>query len=457
VNIPSNAVITSIDPTTGAATIDPPATGTETAATATIAAEAFNLAQVEEADIRNHSGFNFDVAVFPETITVTPGSIAATSVSDIADLRIGMNCAGSGIPTTIISGINRGSDTIYLGLSAHGSGPIPVQCYWGYQQNGTGIVISAQDFHNASGINVRGQSEFGVLVQGADYAAFSAGRQTASDARPLWGFQDDHTFSEPSLCDFTITQNQPKVFDGNTIWCVSQNAAVRGEQLNFSGVALPASPSGAVIARYSTQNGVVLNAVTYGQGGYFLPSAAHGTPSAPTALQNGDSIGGLEVGGFDGATWNYNAGFINTIAGGEGVGGSGNWSTSSHPTSIEIGTVPIGSTTPRLVLGVEQDGSVISYRPATAPTVSSGAGACGTSPTVLGSVMAGLISVGSGTVGASCAVSWPAATEQTPHCMLSDRNTAALIRMTTASTAGFSFAGSFAAGDSIDYVCGYNN
>jgi hypothetical protein len=446
--IPANAVVTDFTPSTGVAVIDPPATATMAAHTATISTQPFNLGQVAEEDARNHSGFDFDPTIYPESGTITTGSNIVTAVSDIADLRIGMNCAGAGFSGSTILWIDRGADNIYTSVHYAASGAKTFNCFWGYQTGNAGIVVSAQNNINPSAFNARGQSAFGFIVQGAADTAYLVGRQTGSDAHPKWGFRSDRTFTGASQCDFAITTGEKAAIDGNTIWCADQFE----EFFNTSGMPLPVPTVSGIVAQWASPNATLLNPVSYGgNASYLLPTASGGTASAPTALASGAIIGGIQAGGYDGSVWNYSAGDIQLAT-------ASAWSTSSHATDIQFMVVPNGVTTSIKPFAMEQDRTLVSFRPAgSPPTVSSGSSACGVSPSVVGSVMAGLISVGTGTVGSSCTVAWPTATEFAPHCLLSDRTTATAIRMTAADTNGFTFAGSFAASNQIDYVCSFTN
>jgi hypothetical protein len=89
-----------------------------------------------------------------------------------------------------------------------------------------------------------------------------------------------------------------------------------------------------------------------------------------------------------------------------------------------------------------------------APTIGSGSGDCGTSPSVDGNDMAGRITVGSSTNGGVCTVtfsdsSWPVA----PACFANDETSSVAVRVSNVSTSSFKINGVFVAGNKVTYTC----
>jgi hypothetical protein len=87
------------------------------------------------------------------------------------------------------------------------------------------------------------------------------------------------------------------------------------------------------------------------------------------------------------------------------------------------------------------------------PAVASGAGDCGTSPAIGGNDSIGRITVGSGSNGGKCTITFATAWPNPPVCLADDESTAALIRATGPSDTGVALSGTLTAGDTIAYRC----
>jgi hypothetical protein len=92
-------------------------------------------------------------------------------------------------------------------------------------------------------------------------------------------------------------------------------------------------------------------------GARFIATAARGTKASPTALQAGDSIGGLSFKPFDGVLSGGNMSNLRTNA--QIVGRVlNNQSSTDHSTEIDIYTTPSGTATEVLAVTIKNDGSL---------------------------------------------------------------------------------------------------
>lgn len=89
----------------------------------------------------------------------------------------------------------------------------------------------------------------------------------------------------------------------------------------------------------------------------------------------------------------------------------------------------------------------------TAPTVGTGASDCGTSPAITGNDTTGIVTVGSGTNGGVCTLTFANSWTSRPVCMVQNETTANLARGTASSTTLFKITGTFVAGDTLSYIC----
>lgn len=87
------------------------------------------------------------------------------------------------------------------------------------------------------------------------------------------------------------------------------------------------------------------------------------------------------------------------------------------------------------------------------PSVAAGSADCGTAPSIAGNDSLGRITVGSGTNGGKCTITFAQSWPSPPVCFASDESNAALIRPVGATTTGVAFAGTLIAGDSLVYRC----
>jgi hypothetical protein len=88
-----------------------------------------------------------------------------------------------------------------------------------------------------------------------------------------------------------------------------------------------------------------------------------------------------------------------------------------------------------------------------APSVSSGSGDCGSDPTIVGTDNAGRVTVGSGTNGGQCTLTFAQEWDNPPICLAQDETTATLLTLTGVSTTGFTLTGSILEGDTLVYHC----
>ena len=91
-----------------------------------------------------------------------------------------------------------------------------------------------------------------------------------------------------------------------------------------------------------------------------------------------------------------------------------------------------------------------------APSVAAGAGACGTSPAIVGNDKAGRVTVGSSMNGAVCTLTLTASYDNAPHCFCTNATSALRVcnvRATAVDTIVLSAVTTFTAGDVLDYAC----
>jgi len=123
--------------------------------------------------------------------------------------------------------------------------------------------------------------------------------------------------------------------------------------------------------------------------------------------------------------------------------------------TISSGNVGIGTTSPSALLDVAGPIRIKSglITNGTAPTITTGTGDCGTSPSVVGNDLSGTITVGSGVNGGKCTVTFSAAKSSTPNCICQNSTTANLTRAASQSTTSFQCTGTLTAGDQLVYWC----
>lgn len=81
-----------------------------------------------------------------------------------------------------------------------------------------------------------------------------------------------------------------------------------------------------------------------GAGDYLQMFSCRGSVSSPTAVQNGDTLGGLYAGAYDGSSWSNGGEIaINYMS-------DGNWTPTSHPTFLNIGLTSVNNTNPDSIL-----------------------------------------------------------------------------------------------------------
>lgn len=89
----------------------------------------------------------------------------------------------------------------------------------------------------------------------------------------------------------------------------------------------------------------------------------------------------------------------------------------------------------------------------TAPGIGTGASDCGTTPVISGNDTTGIVTVGSGTNGGVCTLTFANSWTSRPVCMVQNETTANLARGTDATTLLFKITGTFVAGDTLSYHC----
>jgi len=87
------------------------------------------------------------------------------------------------------------------------------------------------------------------------------------------------------------------------------------------------------------------------------------------------------------------------------------------------------------------------------PAVASGAGDCGTSPSITGSDNNGRVTVGSSTNGGKCTVTFAAAWTTAPICVANNETTGNLLRAASTTTTTVALTGTLTAGDKLDFIC----
>jgi hypothetical protein len=85
--------------------------------------------------------------------------------------------------------------------------------------------------------------------------------------------------------------------------------------------------------------------------------------------------------------------------------------------------------------------------------VATGAGDCGTSPSVAGNDSVGRVTVGSSTNGGKCTLTFSAAWATAPVCTCHNETTAQLCRPVGASTTTVALTGTLTAGDKLAFHC----
>ena len=171
---------------------------------------------------------------------------------------------------------------------------------------------------------------------------------------------------------------------------------------------------------------------------------SRGTIAAPTVITTGDDLATISGYGYVGATNTYQqAAYMLIDSGGTisdsptGVGGL-----------IDLYTAIVGAE-PALRVRIDNVGHV-SYS-GTAPTM----GACGTSPSVVGNDMIMEITVGTGGLATSCAVTFAQTwATNAPVCVAeSDTDIVAIKSVETTTTATFTVAAVFTASSKLEVVC----
>lgn len=89
----------------------------------------------------------------------------------------------------------------------------------------------------------------------------------------------------------------------------------------------------------------------------------------------------------------------------------------------------------------------------TAPGLGSGAGDCGTSPSIVGNDVTGRVTVGSSTNGGICTLTFASTWTHAPICFAEDETTGVLTRATGSSTTAVVLRGVFVAADKVVYHC----
>lgn len=212
-----------------------------------------------------------------------------------------------------------------------------------------------------------------------------------------------------------------------------------------------AAPTGGTTANYAalfTSGNVGIGTSTPGSA---LTVAVDGTS---VALGSGSSTGS-SIGFQNRANVGYNSSLMGGAAILSSVAGKGlvlatNANTTlpalviDSSSNVGIGTLTPGA--PLTVFGHE-------HFTGTAPTVSTGALDCGTAPALVGNDNVGRVTVGSGTNGGACTLTFAVTWTNAPICMVEDETTNILTRATSVGTGSFKISGVLVAGDSLTYRC----
>lgn len=89
----------------------------------------------------------------------------------------------------------------------------------------------------------------------------------------------------------------------------------------------------------------------------------------------------------------------------------------------------------------------------TAPSVGSGAGDCGTTPSIVGNDNVGRVTVGGVANGGKCTVTFAVAWTNAPICVVEEETTANLVRPANVTTTAVEITGTLVAGDKLAYQC----
>jgi hypothetical protein len=90
----------------------------------------------------------------------------------------------------------------------------------------------------------------------------------------------------------------------------------------------------------------------------------------------------------------------------------------------------------------------------TVPTVGSGVGDCGSSPSIVGNDSVGRVTVGSGVNGGKCTITFNDTNwTNIPICDVQDETTGNLVRAGNVSKTSFEITGTLIAGDTLTYSC----
>ena len=171
---------------------------------------------------------------------------------------------------------------------------------------------------------------------------------------------------------------------------------------------------------------------------------ARGTVASPTVITTGDDGGVLNFDFYVGAT--------NTYQRGAYIFGDSGGTISDSPTGvgglIDLYTAIVGAE-PALRVRIDNVGHV-AYS-GTAPTM----GACGTSPSVVGNDMVMEITVGTGGIATSCAITFAQTwLTNAPVCVAeSDTDIVAIKSVETTTTATFTVVAAFTASSKLEVVC----
>lgn len=184
------------------------------------------------------------------------------------------------------------------------------------------------------------------------------------------------------------------------------------------------------------------------QAGLLMTNNATATTLFASSTASNDSNGGdlLLKGGRAKGTGSSNVRIFTATA---GSSGSANRTPSEKLTILGSGNVGVDIATPAAALVVKTHQE---YN-GTAPTIGSGVGDCGTSPSVVGNDSAGRVTVGSSTNGGTCTVTFNASWNNAPICTAFDETTGVLVRPTSVSTSAFKITGVIVAGDALSYHC----
>ena len=380
-----------------------------------------------------------------------------------------INCVGSGIDC-----INQGSGLMEINATGGGGGGLPLPAgdttyamLHGTQTfTGNNAFWNPTTFYNTVTIGTYPTTAALTVSTPNGSAAFSVeeGSMVFKGARGGGFIVKDSTFIAERSSIFAnpgFTTGFPQAYGFRGSPGVGMNSAGgTGATIDFN--------TGGVFPLILSNNFI--------QASEYRSKASVGTRTQPNlSYGNDQDVGFYFTGGFDSGELFYTQDSVNIMridtvgrmAFGKPVArGSIHFSTitrndpivtvSSDTTLLEITRSSFTIATSTFVLaGSTNPGTFYIHVESTgaAPTLGSGAGDCGTNPTIVGNDLVGRITVGSGANGGVCTMTFVSPWSNAPVCTINDETTAILIRPASPTTTTVAFTGVIVAGDSLSYSC----